>query len=176
METIALLALAFLLGVGGLNKEEVEYIDSNIEETQELYNPSSTRTSDIIHTNLSVRFDWENQHLHGTAEITVKPYFRATKELTLDAKGFDIHSINMGEQALSYQYEDNKLIIHLDRVYHRTENYTISIDYTAKPNELVTEGGAAITDTKGLYFINPLGKEDKPQQIWTQGETEYSSC
>ena len=176
METIALLALAFLLGAGGLNKEEVEYIDSNIEETQELYNPSSTRTSDIIHTNLSVRFDWENQHLHGTAEITVKPYFHATKELTLDAKGFDIHSINMGEQALSYQYEDNKLIIQLDRVYHRTENYTISIDYTAKPNELVTEGGTAITDTKGLYFINPLGKEDKPQQIWTQGETEYSSC
>ena len=176
METIALLALAFLLGAGGLNKEEVEYIDSNIEETQELYNPSSTRTSDIIHTNLSVRFDWENQHLHGTAEITVKPYFRATKELTLDAKGFDIHSINMGEQALSYQYEDNKLIIQLDRVYHRTENYTISIDYTAKPNELVTEGGTAITDTKGLYFITPLGKEDKPQQIWTQGETEYSSC
>ena len=61
METIALLALAFLLGAGGLNKEEVEYVDSNIEETQELYNPSSTRTSDIIHTNLSVRFDWENQ-------------------------------------------------------------------------------------------------------------------
>ncbi|MDX5435960.1 MAG: M1 family metallopeptidase, partial [Pontibacter sp.] len=30
---------------------------------------------------------------------------------------------------------------------------------------------------KGLYFINPLGEEqNKPQQIWTQGETEASSA
>ena len=29
----------------------------------------------------------------------------------------------------------------------------------------------------GLYFINPLNEEkDKPQQIWTQGETEANSC
>ena len=176
METIALLALAFLLSAGELNKEEVEYTTPNAGEVQEPYNPSATRLSDIIHTNLSVRFDWENQHLHGTAEITAKPYFRAMNELTLDAKGFDIHSVSMGEQALTYQYKDDKLIIQLDKAYSRTESYTISIVYTAKPNELDTEGGIAITDAKGLYFINPLGEEDKPQQIWTQGETEFSSC
>ena len=34
----------------------------------------------------------------------------------------------------------------------------------------------AITDAKGLYFINPKGEEkDKPTQIWTQGETEANS-
>ena len=82
----------------------------------------------------------------------------------------------MGELDLNYQYEDDKLVIRLDKVYKRTESYTISIDYTAKPNELDTKGGVAITDAKGLYFINPLGHEDKPQQIWTQGETEFSSC
>ena len=114
--------------------------------------------------------------MHGTAEITAKPYFRATNELILDAKGFDIHHVKMGELALNYQYEDDKLVIRLDKVYKRTESYTISIDYTAKPNELDTKGGVAITDAKGLYFINPLGHEDKPQQIWTQGETEFSSC
>ena len=176
METIVLLALAFIMGAGELNKQEVEYTPSNIEEVQDLYNPSATRLSDIIHTNLSVRFDWEKQYLHGTAEITAKPYFRATNELILDAKGFDIHHVKMGEQTLNYQYEDDKLVIRLDKVYNRTESYTISIDYTAKPNELDTKGGVAITDAKGLYFINPLGHEDKPQQIWTQGETEFSSC
>ena len=176
METIVLLALAFIMGAGELNKQEVEYTPSNIEEVQDLYNPSATRLSDIVHTNLSVRFDWEKQYLHGTAEITAKPYFRATNELILDAKGFDIHHVKMGELALNYQYEDDKLVIRLDKVYKRTESYTISIDYTAKPNELDTKGGVAITDAKGLYFINPLGHEDKPQQIWTQGETEFSSC
>ena len=95
METIVLLALAFIMGAGELNKQEVEYTPSNIEEVQDLYNPSATRLSDIVHTNLSVRFDWEKQYLHGTAEITAKPYFRATNELILDAKGFDIHHVKM---------------------------------------------------------------------------------
>ena len=176
METIALLALAFLLGGGELNKKEVEYTPSNKGQTQEAYNPSATRLSDIIHTDLAVRFDWEKQHLHGTAEITVKPYFWATNKLILDAKGFDIHSVKMGEQTLVYNYEDDKLSVQLDKVYNRAESYTISVDYTAKPNELRAEGSTAITDAKGLYFINPLGEEDKPQQIWTQGETESSSC
>ena len=176
METIALLSLVFLLGGGEPKNEEVEYVPSNSEMVQEVYNPSATRLSDIIHTDLSVSFDLEKQHLHGIAEITAKPYFRATNELILDAKGFDIHGVNMGEQTLDYTYEDDKLSIQLDRVYIRTESYTISIDYTAKPNELGAEGGAAITDAKGLYFINPSGEEDKPQQIWTQGETESSSC
>ncbi|MEK7257968.1 MAG: M1 family aminopeptidase, partial [Bacteroidota bacterium] len=37
-------------------------------------------------------------------------------------------------------------------------------------------GSAAIQSDKGLYFINPQGDEpDKPQQIWTQGETESNS-
>ena len=175
METIVLLTLALLLGGGEGNKEEIEYTPSNKEAVQEVYNPTATRLSDIIHTDLSVRFDWESQHLHGTAEITAKPYFHNTNEMILDAKGFDIHNIKMGEQTLAYSYKNDKLNIQLDKNYNRAESYTVIIDYTAKPNELDTEGGVAITDAKGLYFINPLGEEAKPQQIWTHGETEFSS-
>ena len=69
-----------------------------------------------------------------------------------------------------------RLRIHLDKTYRYTENYTIYIDYTSKPNEIKAQGSAAITDAKGLYFINPLGTDkDKPIQIWTQGETESNS-
>lgn len=176
METIALLALAFLISEGQLNEENVQYAASNEEAVQELYNPSETRLSDIIHTDLAVRFDWEKQHLHGTAEITAKPYFKPTNELVLDAKGFDIHMVKVGEEELSYQYENNKLRILLAKTYSRDDSYTVTIQYTAKPNELNVKGSAAISSAKGLYFINPFGEEDKPQQIWTQGETEASSC
>ncbi len=56
------------------------------------------------------------------------------------------------------------------------EQYTVYIDYTAKPDEVKVKGSAAINDAKGLYFINPRGEEkDKPTQIWTQGETEGTS-
>lgn len=49
-------------------------------------------------------------------------------------------------------------------------------EYTSKPDEVEQTGSAAITEAKGLYFINPRGEEpEKPTQIWTQGETEANS-
>ena len=104
----------------------------------------------------------------GQANLTIRPYFYSTNELILDAKGFDIHSINMNGKELSFEYDSLQLFIQLDREYQRNEQYIINIDYTAKPNDLKIEGSDAITEAKGLYFINPLGEEDKPQQIWTK--------
>ena len=37
---------------------------------------------------------------------------------------------------LKYQYDNMSLAIKLDRTYRNTENYTVYIDYTAKPDEL----------------------------------------
>ena len=52
----------------------------------------------------------------------------------------------------------------------------VYIDYTSKPNDLKIKGSEAITDAKGLYFINPRGEDkSKPTQVWTQGETEGTS-
>ncbi|MGY8918516.1 MAG: M1 family metallopeptidase, partial [Flavobacteriales bacterium] len=170
METIIALALGLLLAtLNPINK-------TSDKEDITIYNESSKRTSDLIHTDLAVSFDWEKQHVLGKASLTVKPYFHSTNQLLLDAKGFDIHSIRMNGKSLIYDYDSLCLIIQLDREYNRDEEYVINIDYTAKPNELDIQGSSAISDAKGLYFINPTGIEDKPQQIWTQGETEASSC
>jgi len=146
------------------------------------YNPSYTRRNDLLHTALDVRFDWQKQHLLGKATLTLKPVFYPTDSLRLDAKGFDIHKVAMKngteETPLEYIYQDSlNLYVNLGKTYTAKDEYTLYIEYTAKPNELNFEGSAAITEAKGLYFINPLGEDpDKPQQIWTQGETESSSC
>jgi aminopeptidase N len=146
------------------------------------YNPSYNRRNDLIHTTLDVRFDWKRQFLLGKATLTLKPLFYPTDSLRLDAKGFDINKVVIkngdSEKSLKYVYNDNKnLLINLDRTYNRNEEYIIYIEYTAKPNLLPLGGSAAITSDKGLYFINPLNDDpEKPQQIWTQGETESSSC
>jgi aminopeptidase N len=146
------------------------------------YNPSATRTNDLLHTKLDITFDWEKQYLNGKAILELKPIFYPTNQVRLDAKGFDIHKVAIvgtaGQVPLQYKYENNKdLYITLDRIYKADEEYRLYITYTAKPNELPVGGSDAITSDKGLYFINPLGKEKgKPQQIWTQGETESSSC
>lgn len=146
------------------------------------YRPSETIRHDLVHTQLDVRFDWEKRYLLGQAWLTLKPYFYASDSLVLDAKGFDINAVEVlnpegANKSLSYDYDGLKLLIQMDRTYQRNEEFTVYIDYTAKPCELNAEGGTAITGRQGLYFINPDGKLDyKPQQIWTQGETESSSC
>jgi aminopeptidase N len=78
---------------------------------------------------------------------------------------------------LKFDYKNDVLKITLDKTYQKNQDYTVYIKYTARPNEVKQEGSLAISDAKGLYFINAQGKDpDKPTQIWTQGETESSSA
>jgi aminopeptidase N len=152
------------------------------QNTDELsvYRVTPTKESDLINTKLDVSFDYAKRYLYGKAWLTLSPHFYETNTLVLDAKGMDINEISMVEGTkhvpLKYTYDNWKLSITLDRIYKNTEDYTIFISYTAKPDELKVEGGKAITNAKGLYFINPDGKAGKPVQIWTQGETEASSA
>ena len=159
----------------------VSQIEEESEEPVLEYRSANTRHFDLIHTALDVRFDWKKQRMAGKALLTLKPYFYPTNKLVLDAKGFDLNSvgakINGQILPLRYTYDGLKISIDLDRIYTRDEALDIWVDYVAKPEELDQEGSAAIIEAKGLYFINPLGEEkDKPKQIWTQGETESSSC
>ncbi|HZH95137.1 MAG TPA: M1 family aminopeptidase, partial [Flavisolibacter sp.] len=116
----------------------------------------------------------------GKVWLTLKPHFYATDSLRLDAKGMEIKEVailNGGKNLpLKFTYDGQQLDIDLNKKYKGGEQYTIYIDYIAKPDELEVEGSAAITDAKGLYFINPRGEDkSKPTQVWTQGETEASS-
>jgi aminopeptidase N len=145
------------------------------------YRATAEKINDIIHTRLEAKFDYTKSYLYGKVWITLKPHFYPTDSLTLDAKGMEIKQValvkNGKNSPVKFTYvADSFLNISLDKAYRSNESYTVYIDYTAKPNEFGAKGSAAITDAKGLYFINPLGLEkNKPTQIWTQGETEGTS-
>jgi len=149
----------------------------------EKYRAEATMINQLIHTELRVSFDYGKQYLYGKATITLKPYFYPTDSVILDAKGMDIHEISLikgkTKEPLKYYYDSLQLHITLDKTYTNKEQYSIYIDYTSRPNQLKDQqaGSAAITSHKGLFFINPDGKDkNKPRQIWTQGETEDNSC
>jgi len=147
----------------------------------ENYHAARTRENDLVHTKLDVKFNWQKKQLMGQATITLTPHFYPVNKLELDAKGFDIAKVelltNAGNKPLKYSYDSLMLKIALDKTYEQNEKYTIYIKYTAKPDDLPHGTGKAITDTKGLYFIIPESTDfDKPYEIWTQGETEFSSC
>jgi len=140
------------------------------------YNASSKRKFDLVHTVLELDFDWPNQHVNGIASLMLSPYFYSSDKVELDAKGFDIHKIEMGPRELEYEYDGEKITVDLGRVYNKGEEFIIGIYYTAKPVESAGGGSAAIMSDQGLFFINHDGSDpDKPMQIWTQGETEWNS-
>ncbi|MBA3899620.1 MAG: M1 family metallopeptidase, partial [Bacteroidetes bacterium] len=145
------------------------------------YNESRKRIHDLVHTKLEVKFDYEQAYLHGNATLTLTPYFYPTETLELDAKGMDILEVSLinkekNHKELTYHYNEELLKIELDKTYLRNDTFQVYIKYIAKPDERLEKGSSAITSDKGLYFINPDGKDpNKPIQIWTQGETESNS-
>jgi len=175
----ALFLLSGLISCGLLLHAQEQ--QSGDEAWRKQYRASATKYNDLIHTKLDVKFDYDKSYMYGKEWVTIKPHFYPTDSLSLDAKGMDLHTVAIVKDGknvpLKYDYDGMILRVHLDRIYKYTEKYTLYINYTAKPNELkVHAGSAAITDAKGLYFINPKGEEkDKPTEIWTQGETEANS-
>lgn len=142
----------------------------------EKYNSSSEIEFDLIHTMLDLSFNWEKESVIGTAQLSLKPHFYASSELKLDAVNFKVKSVkdlNSGFM-LSYDYLNrSELIVDLGKEYTRTDTVRLEIDYIAFPSK--TGGSSAITSDRGLFFINSKGQGEKPQQVWTQGETEHNS-
>lgn len=172
-KSAALLALLFLIIMSKAQQPSKN-------DDFKTYRQTATKINDLVHTKLDAHFDYSHSYLNGKVWITLKPHFYPTDSLSLDAKGMDIKEVAIVKNGrnipLKHQYDGMILDIALDKTYHNNEQYTIYIDYTAKPDEYTGKGSAAITDAKGLYFINPRGEEkDKPTQIWTQGETEATS-
>ncbi|WP_196892793.1 M1 family aminopeptidase [Aureivirga marina] len=141
------------------------------------YRAERTKINDLVHTKLNVDFNFEKSQMNGEAWLTLTPHFYDISKVTLDAKAMLIHQVTMNGKTLGYNYENDKLTIDLGKTYKKGDEYTVYIKYTARPEEVKQEGSAAITDAKGLYFIDPKDEDpEKPTQIWTQGETESSSC
>jgi len=149
-------------------------------EPSKAYRETPERINDMVHTRLDAKFDYSKSQLIGKVWLTMKPHFYPTDSLRLDAKGMDIKNVFVVKAGrnipLKFTYDGMELDIDLDKKYKGAEPYIIYIEYVAKPDEYTGKGSAAITDAKGLYFINPRGEEkEKPIQIWTQGETEATS-
>ncbi len=184
-----------------INLDTIRVI-ANETPKKKIYRESNPLINDITHTKLEVSFDWQNSRLNGKATIYGKPYFYPTSVVYLNARGFDIKGVTVGlevnttsqrvvkgkkmevsESSLGelrkavYFYQNDSLKINLGREVKANESFYIQIEYTAKPNELKKGGSDAISDDKGLYFINPTGKDpNKMPQIWTQGETQSNSA
>ncbi len=158
------------------------FAQSEISGRTEIYRQSHTKMTELKHTKLKVKFDYQKEQMSGEEWLTASPYFYPTDSLVLNAKAMLIHEValdkNGSKSPLKYEYKNDMLKINLDKTYTRNQDYTVYINYTARPNEVKTPGSAAISDAKGLYFVNAQGETeassawfptiDKPNQKTTQ--------
>lgn len=180
---ILTLTIAF---ISAINMAQVkESLPPSYRENQtnkmEIYRAEAEKINSLVHTKLDLKFDFDKEHVLGEAWLTLKPHFYPTNQLTLDAKAMLIDEVSLvngnSKKKLNFTNDENQIFIDLDKTYKKDQEYTIYIKYTARPNEVKQQGSQAISDAKGMYFINPRGEDpNKPTQIWTQGETESSSC
>lgn len=178
------IAFAVLISAAAYSQVK-ETLPPSYRESQsnkmEIYRAEAEKITSLIHTKLDLKFDFQKEQVNGEAWITATPHFYDTNTLILDAKAMLIHEVALvsggSKKNLKFTNDELQLKIELDKTYKKGQEYTVYIKYTARPNEVKQEGSSAITDAKGMYFINAQGQDpDKPTQIWTQGETESSSC
>jgi aminopeptidase N len=183
MKKISLVFLFFAIIASATAQQNDDTSDtaSSASDTawMNVYRGTYPKINDLVHTKLAVSFDYNKQWMYGQEWVTLQPHFYPTDSLTLDAKGMEIKEIAIikgkSKVPLKYSYDSLQLRITLDKTYKEGEKYIIYLNYISKPNEVKEHGSAAITDAKGLYFINPLGKTKEHIEIWTQGETESNS-
>jgi aminopeptidase N len=162
-------------GTGPAAQEEAVGVPAGVD--QATYRAAAPRYWELAHTAIDIRFNLAERSAAGSAVITLHPYWYATDSVVLDAQNMIIEEVSgAGQSRLSYHYDTAKLSIRLPKVYHRKDTLQLTIRYKALPYAFAAGGSAAISEDRGLYFVNPDGAEPyQPVQVWTQGETEANS-
>ncbi len=172
--------IAFQNDLAEVDSVGMERLRISKERAIEAYRSSQKREFDLLHMDLDLSFDYVNQVVIGHAELQLKPFKYAQKVLKLDAQDFELGKINFVENGkavdLAYGYDDQLIQLYLPRELTEKDTFSLIFDYKAFPNRNPGGGSEAISDTKGLYFIDPLDTiPGKPRMIWTQGETMHNS-
>ncbi len=144
------------------------------------YQPSAPRTWEIRNTRVALSFDFKGKTANVREWVKLAPYFFTTDSLVLDAKSMQIDSVKLvGKHAgekLSYVYKADVLKIKFDHRFQCSDSLELYLKYVSMPYGNQTGGSSAISDDRGLYFINTdYSTPYKPAEIWTQGETESNS-
>lgn len=138
-----------------------------------------SRTIDIKHIAIDLRFDWEKSQAIGFVNISLAP-FKDADRFYLDAAAMTIDSVKLASGApLKFNYDEKKdndnLEVILDRTYKGGEDVQVRIDYKTNHVNTADPGTSIGSFGRGLRFIKPSADDpNKPRQIWSQGETEFN--
>ncbi len=144
------------------------------------YQPTAPRTWNIKHTRIALSFNMKEKTANAREWIKLNPYYNGTDSLILDAKGMKIDTVKLqGKRSdikFTWSHRNEQLRLQFPRSMYPSDSIELYLRYTAMPYTALSGGSAAISDDRGLYFVNTdQSIPNKPVQIWTQGETESNS-
>ncbi|HEX3544067.1 MAG TPA: M1 family aminopeptidase [Candidatus Acidoferrum sp.] len=118
-----------------------------------------TRTYDLQHSRIILRFDVDQKKVIGEVIHTVSTLRGDTSKIEFDSVGLTIQSVTVNKAPAKFETTAAKLVVPVS-AGKVGDKFDIDIRYEGKP-------------TKGLYFILPdKDYPNRPTQIWTQGESE----
>ena len=138
-----------------------------------------SRSIDVKHLAIDVRFDWDREQVIGTTTVNFAP-FKTLNKFYLDAAQMTIKSVASASGApLKFSYNGKKdgdnLEIMLDREYKRGEDVSVKVEYITNYVNKADAETAIGSFGRGIRFIKPTAENpNKPRQIWSQGETEFN--
>ncbi|MEW6511584.1 MAG: M1 family aminopeptidase [Bacteroidota bacterium] len=120
--------------------------------------PPRLRAFDVVHYALTLSFDESNRSVDGSAAIRFTPTAPGLDSIVLDAVAMDIRSVALqtGQEA-QFRSGKEELAVALGRSYAPGETLVVTVNYRCTPHA-------------GLFFIRADGREERHDQIWTQGE------
>jgi aminopeptidase N len=122
------------------------------------------RPADVKHVKLVITLDFERETVSGTVSATFSTLYEEVKSVTFDAIDLQVERVTLdGGKELSFSNDGKKLTVTLDRPYQHGEEFTVAVEYHAKPRT-------------GLHFIKPAPEDPtRPAQAWTFGQPRYHS-
>src|SRR6266550_2924210 len=117
---------------------------------------------DLVHQRIEVRnFDWDSTSLDGRVTTTLVALRAGLDSVILDAGKRLVVSrvVDARGTSLRSTAHGDTLVVYPARPLAFRDTLRFSIDYHAR-----------IDNGRGLTFIEPEGREHRPQQIWSQGE------
>ena len=122
------------------------------------------RPADVKHVKLVITLDFEQETVSGTVSTTFAALYEEVKSISFDAIDLQVERITLADgKELAFSNDGKKLTVTLDRPYQHGEEFTVAVQYHAKPRT-------------GLHFIKPAPEDPtRPVQAWTFGQPRYHS-
>lgn len=121
------------------------------------------RTFDTEHIRLDLRLDLRKKTLSGSCTTTLRALAESAGTMVFDAVGFQGVAVRAKGRRVPFRYDGKKVTVNFPAPIRRGGKVDVTIEYRVTKPPL------------GLYFIGPdRAHPDKPVQVWTQGEDEYS--